>query len=147
MANGKHGLKGSGDVDNLTLCKRRSTRQVFIHARGDMYVLHGTPCLHGYPMQSTIGLGEQAHTKSMQRMKRQRSFHESKSKGHTGNVAFISIWPLKVYGLRLGADLPKVAFRYRRIVVFCTKRPMRSKNEALRLSRKSPFATFSGQWP
>ena len=83
-----------------------------------MQILHGLRWLHGYPMQSIIGLGEQAHTKSMQKIKWHRSFHESKSKGHTGNVAFILTWPLKLYGLRLGVELPKIAFNYRKILLF-----------------------------
>lgn len=108
------------------------------------YILHGIRWLHGCPMQSMMTLGEQAHTtKSTQKVKRQRSFHEGQSKGHTGNVAFISTWPLKVYGLRLGADLPKIAFNHRKILLFITGWPMRTEDEAVRLSRTSPWTTFS----
>ena len=83
-----------------------------------MYILHGLRWLHGCPVQSIIGLGEKAQTKNMPKMKRHRSFHESKSKGHTGNVAFILTWPLKLYGLRLGVELPKITFSYRKILLF-----------------------------
>lgn len=66
-------------------------------------------------MQSMIRVGNQGHTKSKQKMKRQRSFRESKSREHSGMVAFMSVWPLKVYGLRLGADLPYTG----KILMFC----------------------------
>lgn len=69
------------------------------------------------PYASMIRLSEQAPTKTKQKIKRQESFHKSKSKGHTGNVAFISIWPLKVYGLKFAVDLPSIAFKSRKTLI------------------------------